>query len=373
MRPPREPRAHAPQDDPAAASGDAAASDPQGRGDTDPPAAARRSYVAPGIHHVPMTTSAQDPVSVTFVLIPQFTMLAFTAALEPFRVANQLAGKELFRWHVYSETGLAVASSNGVPVQPDGPMPVEPAPGYVLACGGVRPERNITAPVANWLRFAWRRGCTIGGLCTGAYALARAGILQGRKFTLHWENIDSFRETYPDLEPSRQIYCFDGRVVTCAGGAAAAELSLKIISDIFGPHLAQEVMDMCLLVHRREAEDSQTASHAARLQTRNSKVLMTIALMEARIEQGFDLQAYADHVGVTGRQLQRLFRHHLGMTPQEYMNTLRLRHGRMLLTETNMPVLEVALACGYESSSSFSKGFRKKYGIAPQRFSHFGK
>ncbi|MFE3838407.1 GlxA family transcriptional regulator [Pseudogemmobacter sonorensis] len=334
-------------------------------------APAPRSYVAPGVHHVAMEAGAA-PVTVTFVLMPQFTLLAFTAALEPFRVANQLAGQELFRWHVHAEAGGAVTSSTGVPVQTDGPLPVEPAPGYVLACGGVRPERNVTPALANWLRFAWRRGCTVGGLCTGAYALAQAGILRGRKFTLHWENIDAFREAWPDLEPARQIYCFDDRIVTCAGGAAGADLSLKIISDNFGPLLGQEVMDMCLLVHRRQAEDGQTASHAARLKTRNTKVLATIALMEARIDQGFELQSYCDHAGVTTRQLQRLFRRHLGMTPQQYMNDLRLRHGRMLLTETNMPVLEVALACGYDNRSSFSKGFRRKYGVAPQHFSHFG-
>ncbi|HEY0214335.1 MAG TPA: GlxA family transcriptional regulator [Paenirhodobacter sp.] len=329
-----------------------------------------RSYVAPGVAHVPVAAVAA-PVTINFVLAPRFTMLAFTAALEPFRVANQLAGQVLFRWHVYSEDGLPKISSNGVPVMCDGPMPAEAPPGYVLICGGVEPERNISPAIGNWVRLAWRRGCTVGGLCTGAYALARAGILKGRKFTLHWENIAGFCETFPDLAPRRQIYCIDDRIVTCAGGVAAADLALQIISDTCGAVLGQEVMDMCLLRQRRTAEDSQTTSLAARIGTRNPKVIAAIRFMEGQVENGFDLEACARSAGVIGRQLQRLFRQHLNTTPQAYMADLRLRHGRVLLAETEMSVLDVAMACGYSSRSSFSKGFAKKYGISPHKFSHF--
>ncbi|WP_442771882.1 GlxA family transcriptional regulator [Paenirhodobacter enshiensis] len=334
-----------------------------------------KTYVAPGVAHV---TLAGQPgcvpgcVQVSFVLMPQFTMLAFTSALEPLRVANQLVGRELFRWNVYSATGTAVPSSNGVAVMPDAALPPEPPEGYILVCGGVEPDRNTGPEIASWLRLAWRRGRTVGGLCTGAYALARAGILSGRKFTLHWENIPGFAETFPDLAPVRQLYCIDGRIVTCAGGVAAADLALKIISDSFGAELGRMTMNMCLLSQRRPADENQIPSIAARLGTRNEKVVAAIRYMEAGLAEGIELDDCAAAVGVTLRQLQRLFRHHLGMTPVQCLNDMRLRRGRALLAETDMPVLEVALACGYASRSSFSKGFSRKFGISPQRFSTFG-
>ena len=330
-----------------------------------------RKFVARGVAHVALP-KVTEPVSVTFVLVPKFTMLAFTSAIEPLRVANQLTGQMLFRWGTFSEDGKPVACSNGVPVVPEGTLPEAPPPGYVLVCGGVEPENQITPTLGDWVRAQWRRGRTVGGLCTGAYALARAGILKGRRFTLHWENLSGFCETFPDLEPARQVFCIEDRIVTCAGGMAAADLMLKLIHDRYGAQLSQEVMNMCLLTQRRTEEDEQITSLAARLGTRNEKLIKAVAFLEARIEEEFDLDACADHLGVSRRQIERLFNRYLGVTPVRYMNDLRLQHGRALLAETDMSVTEVAVACGYASSSHFSKSFRKKYGVSPYRFSHFG-
>lgn len=337
---------------------------PPERGDTE-------RFVARGVAHFSLDEEI-EPVWLTFVLVPDFTMLAFTSALEPFRVANQLAGKPLFLWRTHSACGQPVASSGGITVAVDAPLPTEAPPGYVLICGGVTPERTMTRALADWARRQWRMGRVVGGLCTGAYALARAGILQGRRFTLHWENISGFKETFPELEPARQVYCIEDRVVTCAGGVAAADLALQLINDHFGSALGQEVMNMCLLTQRRQGGEQQITSLAARLRTRNPRVIRATSFLQSRFEDGFDLVACAQHAGVTQRQLQRLFSQHLNMSPLEYWNDMRLCHGRALLAETDMTVLEVAVACGYGSASHFSKSFRKKFNISPHRFSHFG-
>ncbi len=329
-----------------------------------------RTYVARGVAHLPVPP-VTEPVRVSFILVPRFTMLAFSAAIEAMRIANQLTGQELFLWQTYSETGQPVSCSNGVPMMVDGPLPENPQ-GLVLVCSGVEPETHTSDALADWLRGQWRRGRTVGGLCTGAYTLARAGILKGRRFTLHWENISGFIESYPDLTPTRQVFCIDERIVTCAGGVAPADFMLKLIHDRFGARLSQEVMNMALLTQRRDAADEQTTSVAARLGTRNEKLIKAVGFLEARVEEPFDLDACADHIGVSRRQIERLFNRYLGVTPVRYMNDLRLQHGRALLAETDMNVTEVAVACGYASASHFSKSFRKKYGVSPYRFSHFG-
>ena len=307
-----------------------------------------------------------------FVLLPKFTMLAFSSAIEPLRMANQLTQQVLFRWTVLSDDGGPVACSNGVPVMVDGPWNAAKPEGIVLVVSGVEPEGKASVALGDWLRGLWRRGRMVGGLCTGAYALAQAGILKGRRFTMHWDNTTAFSENFPDLEPSRQVFSIDDRVMTCAGGVAAADLMLKLISDRFGAELGQEVMNMCLLTQRRDEADSQTASLATRLGTRHDKLLQAAAYLEARIEEELDLDGCAAHLNLSRRQIERLFNRYLGLTPVRYMNDLRLARGRALLAETDMKVTDVAVACGYASTSHFSKSFRKKYGVSPYRFSHFG-
>jgi AraC family transcriptional regulator, glycine betaine-responsive activator len=328
-------------------------------------------FLPKGSAHVALP-SQPEPVQVTFVLLPKFTMLAFSSAIEPLRMANQLTAQMLFQWQTLSDDGQPVACSNGVPVVVDGAWAEARPEGIIFVCSGVEPEGKASAALGDWLRSLWRRGRTVGGLCTGAYALAQAGILRGRRFTMHWDNLDAFIENHPDLAPSRQVFCIDDRVMTCAGGVAAADLMLKLIADRFGAALAQQVMNMCLLTQRRDGEDSQTASLAARLGTRHDKLLQAAAFMEARIEEGFDLDACAAHLNLSRRQIERLFATHLGQTPVRFMNDLRLARGRALLAETDMKVTDVAVASGFASASHFSKSFRKKYGVSPYRFSHFG-
>lgn len=321
-------------------------------------------FVARGAAHVPVPAQAGQ-VTLTFVLVPRFTMLAFTSALEPLRMANQLAGRALFRWHICTPDGLPAESSSGIPVTPDQALPAEAAPGCVLICGGVTPDVTMPPALGSWIRMQWRRGRTVGGLCTGAYALARGGILEGRRFTLHWENIPGFREAFPGLDPVRQVFCVDDRIITCAGGVAGADLALSLIATHFGATLAQAVMEMCLLSSARREGETQIAPLAARLSTRNVPVIRAAEYLQAEVENGFDLEGCAGHAGVTARQLQRLFRQHFGMTPRQYAAELRLQRGRMLLAQTNLSVIEIAIACGYASRSAFSKAFQAKFGTSP--------
>jgi len=310
-----------------------------------------------------------EPEHFVFLLIPNMSMLAFSAAIEPLRVANQLTGKVLYRWTMMSEDGASVRCSNGVELGADCALGETPVGSHIFVCSGVQPELATSKKVADWVRFQWRSGRTVGGLCTGAYTLARAGILKGKSFTLHWENQIPFRETYPDLEVSEQLYVIDDRIMTSGGGAAATDLFLQLIYERHGPMLSQAVLNMCLhFVHRSDA-DSQQSSKSAALGIRNEKLIQIITMFDDLLDQQIDLDELAYKVGISRRQLERLFVRHIGKTPKRYLVDLRLQRARALMAETDLPVSEVAAACGFETVSHFSKRFREQFGMSPYSFS----
>lgn len=326
------------------------------------------AIVPKGVAHVPLPpVAAAEPI--VFALLPNLSMLAFTSAVETLRIANQLTGQSLYSWTTVSETGENVRCSNGIEIGIDAPIGDTPSNARIFVCSGVQPERSISPRTSDWIRRQWRMGRTVGGLCTGAYTLARAGILAGRTFTLHWENIAPFREHFPGLDPVEQLYAIDDRILTCGGGAAATDLFIKLIYERHGTDLARAVLNMCLHSVQRLETDRQQASTSASLGTRNEKLLAIIAHFEENLDGEIDLGALTRDLGVSRRQIERLFRTHLNTTPKRYLQDLRLHRARILLAETDMPVVEVAIACGYETAGNFSKRFREAFGMSPYKFS----
>ncbi len=325
------------------------------------------NFVPHGVAHVELPPDQKTEL-ISFLLLPKLSMLAFTSAIEPLRIANQLTGQELYRWQVITEDGEAVACSNKVMIGADTSLADADLSGSVMVCAGIQPETVVSDRVAGQLRKLWRMGHRVGGLCTGTYALAKAGILKGHDFTLHWENIPPFRQTFPDLEPLDQLYVIDERILTCGGGSSATDLFLRIISDRFGSVLAHAVLNMCLHSVHRSEEEAQTSSRAALLGTRNRKLLQILRFMEENMEELFSLDDLARKFQISRRQIERLFLTHVGTTPKQYLTDLRLRRGRMLLAETDLRVSDVATSCGFESANHFSRRFRDKYGVSPHRF-----
>ncbi len=324
--------------------------------------------VPKGVAHL-VLDRAVEPISISFLLLPNLSMLAFSSAVEPLRMANQLTGKVLFQWETLSADGAPVRCSNGVELGVDRPMGPTPPGSLVFVCAGVEPEKSASQTAADWVRGQWRSGRTVGGLCTGAYTLAKAGILKGRKFTLHWENLPPFREDHPDLEPLEQLYVIDDRIMTCGGGSAATDLFLKLIYDRHGAALAQMVLNMCLHHIHRPADASQQSSRASVIGVRNETILNIIAQFDKSIEDDVDLDTLVAQTTVSRRQVERLFQKHLGVSPKQYLIDLRLQRGRALLAGTDMTVTDVAVACGFESTSHFARRFREKFGVSPHNFS----
>ncbi len=321
-------------------------------------------FVPKGVAHVPVARVA-EPLRLAFVLLPDFSLIAFSSAIEPLRIANQLSGQALFEWEVMSEAGGPVRCSNGLEVNVDRALGEPQGKAMVFVCAGVEPEKSASKRVADFLRAEWRKGRTVGGLCTGAYALARAGILEGRQFTLHWENLPPFAQTFPKLAPVEQLYCIDDRILTCAGGAAATDLFIEIIARNFGGKLADAVLRMCLHGQQRPAHLRQRMSVSSTIGIRNPVLVAVIEAFEANITGEVDLVALAEELGVSRRQIERLFERHVGVSPKQYLTGLRLERARGLLSETDMGVSAVAYACGFQTVNTFSKAFRQRYGAAP--------
>lgn len=302
-----------------------------------------------------------------FLLLDQFTMLSFACAIEPLRLANRVLGRQAYVWRLAGEGGEEVKCSNGAAFRLDMGLDELERDDTVLVCGGVDVQRATTRSVLNWLRREARRGVAIGGLCTAAYTLAKAGLLDGRRATIHWENQDSFAEEFPDVILSKSVFVIDGNRMTTAGGTASIDMMLKIIARDHGADIANTVADQLIYSSIRTDQDTQRLSIPTRIGVRHPKLAQVIQTMEQNIEDPISPAELAERVGMSTRQLERLFRRYLNRSPKRYYMELRLQKARNLLMQTDMSVINVALACGFASPSHFSKCYRAHYQTTPYR------
>ncbi len=302
-----------------------------------------------------------------FVLLPQFTMLCFASAIECLRVANRTANKTLYSWVNIGEGGEIATCSNGCTFQLDGDLGELDRDDTIMLCGGQDIQAATTKRLLNWLRREARRGAATAGLCTAGYTMAKAGLLDGKKATIHWENHDSFAEDFDEVELTKSVFVVDGNRITTAGGTASIDLMLKIIADDHGEELANAVADILIYSSIRTDRDTQRLSIPTRIGVRHPKLSRVIQIMESNIEEPISPSVLARDVGMSTRQLERLFRRYLSRSPKRYYMELRLQKARNLLMQTDMTVINVALACGFASPSHFSKCYRSHYNTTPYR------
>lgn len=313
----------------------------------------------------------REPERFVFVLVPNFSMIAFASALEPLRIANRMANRELYSWQIVSKDGGPVRASNACLVMTDqsladvaiGPGPSIPT---VILCSGLGAERIHDRELFAWLRRADRAGAAIGAVCTGAHLLARAGLLEGHKCTIHWENLPGFVEEFPDIEVTADLFQVDRKRLTCSGGTAALDLMLHLIAARHGQELVTKISEQCIMDRVRQPHDHQRMPYRVRLGIHHPKLIHAIEMMEANVEEPLDQEMLARYVGLSRRQLERLFRKHLGRTPAQYYLELRLERARHLLYQTTMPIMNVAFATGFVSASHFSTCYRQLYGKTPR-------
>jgi len=314
-----------------------------------------------------IATPGTRPRRFVFVLMDQFTMLCFASAVECLRLANRVAGETLYDWRIIGEGGETATCSNGCVFQLDSDLGELDRDDVVMLCGGLGIQAATTKRLLNWTRREARRGVTMAGLCTAGYTMAKAGLLDGKRATIHWENHDSFVEEFDEVELTKSVFVIDGNRLTTAGGTASIDLMLKLIAADQGETLANEIADTLIYSSIRTDRDTQRLSTPTRIGVRHPKLSKVIQIMEANIEEPISPAILASDVGMSTRQLERLFRRYLSRSPKRYYMELRLQKARNLLMQTDMTVINVALACGFASPSHFSKCYRSHYNTTPYR------
>lgn len=307
----------------------------------------------------------RPPRAFAFALVDAFSMMSVCSAIEPLRAANRLLGREVYRWTLLSADGRAVRASNGIEVGVDGPLAAPNDADLVFVCAGLHTDARPQQAFAVALRRALRQGGAIGAISAGAFVLARAGLLDGHRCTIHWEYRPAFVERHPQIDCTHALFEIDRRRYTCAGGVASMDLMLSLIARDQGPGLSHAVANQFQLERIRTARDPQRSGAAGYLEDAPPALRQAVATMRAEIEDPLPIPKVAQRVGLTARQVERLFARHIGHAPVRYYLGLRLERARELLLHTDLPVVDVAVATGFATGSHFSHCYRARYGVTP--------
>lgn len=288
-------------------------------------------------------------------------MIAFVNALEVLRMANQVSGRDIFRWSMLSADGMPVMASNGIAIDA---LPLDRISGadILFVCAGNEVQRATTADHLELIRHFARFGTLLGGICTGAYALAKAGVLAGYMCTIHWEYLFAQTETFIDVEFQKCIFKIDRDRITCAGGIAPLEMMLYIVKLAMGAEVVAMISTRFAVESIRNSDARQKAARYGSSRKLLSDIL---ELMENNIETPLSLVELSERSGVCERQLLRLFRIAVGRSVMQHYRSLRLRRARQLLLQSSISLTEIWVVCGFQSHSHFTTAYRREFGLAP--------
>ncbi|WP_016855602.1 GlxA family transcriptional regulator [Halomonas smyrnensis] len=307
-----------------------------------------------------LTPDVPAPERIDFLLLPRFAMVAFFSAVEPLRIANRIQGETLFEWRLIGRDGEPVVASNGMTLAVDHALSDAPLAPSLAVCASFEPEATIDQTLVDWLRERAAAGCRLGGMDTGCFVLATAGLLDDQTVTLHWESLPEFRARFPGIDAVESLYEVTPEGFSCAGGSSAIDMSLDLIQRRHGLPLAEQVRDQLL-----HDQGRRPASRQRDPMPEDPTLHRALALMDANLEAPLEIRRLADELDLSWRRLDRLFARHLGTSPQRAYLARRLDHARRLLQETRHSVMDVAVACGFASASSFTRAFRQRHGMTP--------
>nr|WP_047168040.1 GlxA family transcriptional regulator [Sphingomonas sp. Y57] len=304
--------------------------------------------------------------NIGFLLIDGFALLSYASVIEPFRAANIMAGEQLYRWVHISLDGEPVRASTGAIIAADKKADAALDLDMLFVIVGGDPSGLEDRPLFGWLRLLARAGTPIAGVAGGPFLLAKAGLLDGYRCTIHWELIPSLQEQFPRLLLEQSLYVVDRKRLTCAGGSAGLDLAIDVIERDHGHALAVKVSDWFVRTNPRRPTEQQKVSLSERYHVTDDRILKALALMEANVEAPLDIAKLAEATAISQRQLERLFGEQLGATAYGIYRRIRLNQANILIRKTSTPLTSIALACGFNSSSSFSRSFRNEFRETPR-------
>ena len=315
---------------------------------------------------MPETAASTKIHRIGFLLVPDFSLIAFSSAFDALRMANRMRGQKIYETQVLTYDGEPVSSSSKLTITPDGDAASATHVDILIVCAGDKVHLTVDKPLLAWLRKLAQKKVPLGAICTGSYLLARAGLLDGYRCTIHWENMASMREEFPTVVVSQELFEIDRDRYTCSGGTAPLDMMMNIITRHHGAQLAVAISEEFICERIRGRHDRQRVPLRLHLGTSQPKLMEAVALMEANLEEPMSLDELAQHVRLSRRQLERLFQKHLSCVPTRYYLELRLAKARQLLLQTSMSIVDVAFASGFVSAPHFSKCYRDFYGIPPR-------
>jgi transcriptional regulator GlxA family with amidase domain len=311
------------------------------------------------------STSGSAPRHIGFLLLDSYSMIAFANALEVLRMANLLSGQRLYTWTVATVNGASAPASNGLAMEKPASLAELDACELVLVCGGVEVQKAINGAVVHDLRRRAARGQALGGLCTGAHALAEAGVMDGYRCAVHWENLSALREASPKVRFALEVFVVDRDRFTASGGIAPLHLMLHLVRGHHGNKLTMAISEQFIIDRVRDQTEQQRLPQPEFVGPGYEHLVEATALMAANIEEPLSLSEIATATGVSLRQLERLFHRYHDVTPAQHYLALRLRRARELLAHTSAPIMQITVACGFQTASHFCKAYRAQFGHSP--------
>ncbi|HKY00388.1 MAG TPA: GlxA family transcriptional regulator [Steroidobacteraceae bacterium] len=306
-----------------------------------------------------------DKTRFAFLTLPNYSLIAVTNALEVLRMANRVAGRDIYEWSIASLDGRPVPASSGLELTPTVALDKIGKVEILFVCGGIDVREAVSNPLLAALRRLGERRIGLGALCTGGYALARAGLLDNYRATIHWENLPALREEFPRVQLNDQVFSIDRDRFTASGGTAPLDLMLNLIQLKHGLRISQQVSEQFVLERVRSDRDRQYVPLRAQVGSSHGNMIRVAQLMEENIEKPLSLERIAHSTGLSRRQIERLFRRHLDCVPKRYYLEMRLRRARELLLQTAMPIMDVTTSCGFKSPPHFSRCYRAQFGYPP--------
>jgi transcriptional regulator GlxA family with amidase domain len=317
---------------------------------------------------IPIFAPSDEPLRVTVLLLPESSMMSLASTLDPMRAANRLAQRPLFSWRIVTPEGTPAALTCGVAVAADGGFGRDAEGDVLIVVAGFRHERHASRQLLDLLRGATRRFRAFGGVEAGSWLLARAGLLDGRSATTHWEDLEDFAARFPGVEVLPDRFVIDGRCFTSGGASPTFDLMLHLIRRRFGYPLALEVASVFIYDEAHTPNDAQPLVSLGRLAGYEPRVAAAIRLMEGHLDSPLTTAAIARRLDLSARSLELLFKQALGMGPGTYYLRLRLQAARRLLLDTRLSMQVIAVRSGFGSHSAFSRTFRRHYALSPTAY-----